>query len=74
VLHFHPRTGDLGSLKERLQQMTVPIIASDDPAIAQSGSLAIVLRTILPEEDILLANQLRGTGDEGPDRQVEVDL
>jgi hypothetical protein len=74
VLHFHPRTGDLGSLKERLQQMTVPIIASDDPAIAQSGSLAIVLRTILPEEDILLANQLRGTGDEGPARQVEVDL
>jgi seryl-tRNA(Sec) selenium transferase len=74
VLHLHPRTGDAGSLKERLQKMAIPIVACDAPAIAQSGSLAIVLRTILPEEDILLANQLRGTGDQEPARQVDVDL
>jgi hypothetical protein len=74
VLHLHPLSGDVGRLKERLQQMAVPIIAADDPAIARNGSLAIVLRTILPEEDILLANQLRGNGDEGSARQVEVDL
>jgi seryl-tRNA(Sec) selenium transferase len=74
VLHLHPRTGDVGSLKERLQKMAIPIVAADDPAIAPSGSLAIVLRTILPEEDILLANQLRGTGDLDPAHQVDVDL
>jgi hypothetical protein len=74
VLHLHPRTGDAGSLEERLQKMAIPIVACDAPAIAQSGSLAIVLRTILPEEDILLANQLRGTGDQEPARQVDVDL
>ena len=74
VLHLHPRTDDVGSLKERLQKMAIPIVAADDPAIAPSGSLAIVLRTILPEEDILLANQLRGTGDPDPAHQVDVDL
>jgi seryl-tRNA(Sec) selenium transferase len=74
VLHIHPRTGDVRDLKERLQKMAIPIVASDDSAIAQSGSLAIVLRTILPEEDILLANQLRGTGHQDPSHQVDVDL
>jgi hypothetical protein len=74
VLHIHPLTGDVRDLKERLQKMAIPIVASDDSAIAQSGSLAIVLRTILPEEDILLANQLRGTGHQDPSHQVDVDL